>query len=283
MAAPATVFESLSRSNARLEALRDLGQGISLARWTNARDRVRYENTRMHVLSLYLENGYESLRLDRGRIAGAPGAFCLMPQGAQSDWEIGGTFRFLHLYLPDPVLRAFAAETLERDPAGLELPDLTFVAAPGLARRLADLGRAAAPIATQTALAEVLHELLTAPGLGALKPAPARGGLAPATLRRLRDHIEANLDQPLSLGTLAALAGLSEFHFQRAFRARMGRSPQAYVEARRIARAEPLIATGMALAEVAAACGFAHHSHLTRVFRTHRGVTPSAWRAATRL
>lgn len=272
MPAAATVFESLSRSNARLISARDLGCGVGMAQWANARDRVRYENTRMHVLSLYLENGQESLRLDRGRIAGAPGAFCLMPQGAHSDWEIGGDFRFLHLYLPDPVLRAFAAETLGHDPAGIELPELTFVAAPGLARRMADLGRAEAPLAAQTALAEVMHELLTAPGLGALKPALARGGLAPATLRRLRDHIEDNLDQPLSLADLAALAGLSEFHFQRAFRARLGRSPHSYVEARRIARAETLIAAGEPLAEVAAACGFAHHSHLTRVFRrAHAG------------
>lgn len=281
MPAPATVFESLSRSNARLEAARDLGQGVGLAQWSNAHDRVRYENTRMHVLSLYLENGQETRRLDRGRIAGAPGAFCLMPQGAHSDWEIGGDSRFLHLYLPDPVLRAFAAETLERDPAGIELPELTFVAAPGLARRLADLARTTdAPIAARAALGEVLHELLTAPGVGALRPTTVRGGLSPAVIRRLRTHIEGNLDQTLTLADLAALAGLSEFHFQRAFRTRLGLSPHAYVEARRIARAEALIAAGEPLAEVAVACGFSHHSHLTRIFRAHRGVNPSVWRAA---
>ncbi len=281
MAATATVFESLSRSNARLEAARDLGAGAALAVWSNARDRVRYENTRMHVLSLYLENGQECRRLDRGRITGAPGAVCIMPQGAQSDWEIGGAFRFLHLYLPDAQLRHFAAETLGHAPARIDLPELTFATAPGLATHLRALAAVQArPLAARAALLDLMHHLLTAPGLGNLRAEPLRGGLAPAVRRRICAFIEDTLDSALPLADLATQAGLSEFHFQRMFTATLGLSPQRYVETRRIARAEALIADGTPLAEVAAACGFAHHSHLTRTFRAHRGVTPSVWRAA---
>jgi len=39
----------------------------------------------------------------------------------------------------------------------------------------------------------------------------------PARLRRVTDYIEANLDRPVSLVTLANVAGLSVFHFARVF------------------------------------------------------------------
>ena len=133
---------------------------------------------------------------------------------------------------------------------------------------------------SRAALLDLMHHLLTAPGLGNLRAEPLRGGLAPAVRRRICAFIEDTLDSALPLADLAAQAGLSEFHFQRMFTATLGLSPQRYVETRRIARAEALIADGTPLAEVAAACGFAHHSHLTRTFRAHRGVTPSVWRAA---
>jgi AraC family transcriptional regulator len=36
----------------------------------------------------------------------------------------------------------------------------------------------------------------------------------------------------------------------------------------------------LSLSDVAAACGFADHSHLTRVFTRQVGVSPSTWRRA---
>lgn len=277
---PPSVFTRLSQSNARLIACRDLGEGVALARWQNSRDRVRYENTRHHVLSLYTHDGTQSRRTDRQSGAGFPGAITLMPQGASSDWQIDGTFAFLHLYIPDAILRAFAAETLDAAPAAVDLPEITFAQDPALLGALPALAEATAPLTARAALNEVLHRLLAAPGWQGLRPARASGGLPPATLRRLRDHVDAHLDQPLRLADLAAVAGLSEFHFHRAFRATTGLTPQAFLDRARIARAEALITAATPLAEVAAACGFAHHSHLTRTFRKARGVTPSAWRAA---
>lgn len=275
----ASVFQRLSRSNARLLAARDLGAGFGLAAWENAQDRVRYEETRHHVLSLYTEDGTKSRRVDRQAAAGHPGALSLMPQGASSEWQIDGRFRFVHLYIPDAELRAFAAETLDRPPAAVALPEVTFADDPVLAGLLGQLARAEGVLASRGIQVELLHHLLTAPGWGQAASAPRRGGLAPATLRRLRARIEEELDQPLRLADLAATAGLSEFHFQRAFRASTGLSPRAWVERRRMVRAEALIAEGQPLAEVAAACGFAHHAHLTRAFRKAHGVAPSVWRA----
>ncbi|WP_461320548.1 helix-turn-helix domain-containing protein [Bradyrhizobium diazoefficiens] len=46
----------------------------------------------------------------------------------------------------------------------------------------------------------------------------------------------------------------------------------------RIDKAKSLILDGVALADVAAATGFASQSHLTRVFHDITGATPAEWR-----
>jgi AraC-like DNA-binding protein len=57
---------------------------------------------------------------------------------------------------------------------------------------------------------------------------PATGGRAPATARRtdltrVREHIDRHFVRALTIDELSALAGLSPFHFIRAFRAETGR------------------------------------------------------------
>ena len=44
-------------------------------------------------------------------------------------------------------------------------------------------------------------------------------------LRRARDHADRHYREPLDLDALAAVAGLSQFHFQRAFKATYDVSP----------------------------------------------------------
>jgi AraC family transcriptional regulator len=103
--------------------------------------------------------------------------------------------------------------------------------------------------------------------------------LSSAQLNRVVHHVEDNLAAPLALADLAALAHVSPFHFARLFRASTGRSPHAYVVERRVARAQELLTrTGLPIVEVAAACGFADQSHLTRQVVRHLGRTPSALR-----
>ena len=95
--------------------------------------------------------------------------------------------------------------------------------------------------------------------------------------------MEVNLDRPLHTADLAARAGLSAYHFARAFRRSMGMTPRAYVESRRIARARTLIeTTDQSLAEIAAQTGFSSQSRLTTAFRRVAGITPAAYRRARR-
>jgi AraC family transcriptional regulator len=280
------VFDQLARTHARLEARLEAGRGRGAAIWTHDVDRVSYEDTALHTVSLYLDHGEESRRLDRGAIRGHAGALCLMPQGSRSDWAIGGRFRFVHLYLDDARLRHFAAETLGRDPARVALPDLTYYEEPGLAAAMRGLARVCAAgdaFAAEAVIAEICHRLLTTPIHGGLADRPVRGGLSPAVSRRVIAMMAERLDRPPSLDELAAEAGLSPFHFQRMFRASHGLPPHAHLEAMRIDEAKRLMRAGDGLAEVASACGWCHQSAFTRSFRAATGLTPGAWRRAAGL
>jgi AraC-like DNA-binding protein len=98
-----------------------------------------------------------------------------------------------------------------------------------------------------------------------------------AALRRVLDRIEAELDQNLSVETLAAEAGLSVFHFVRTFAATFHVTPHQYVQARRAARAKTLLANRATPAQAAAATGLTDQSHLNRWFKRAYGVTPAQY------
>jgi AraC-like DNA-binding protein len=110
-------------------------------------------------------------------------------------------------------------------------------------------------------------------------PAP-RGGYEHAAVRRARRHLCQHWDQPVSLATLASVAGLTRFELVRRFRQQTGLPPHAFQNNLRIARARAMLSTGEPIARVAAACGFADQPHLTRTFKRAVGVTPGRFAAA---
>jgi AraC family transcriptional regulator len=109
----------------------------------------------------------------------------------------------------------------------------------------------------------------------------ARSGLAPWQVRRVLAHIDANLATSVKNKDLAAIAGLSLFHFNFAFRNSVGDSPHEYIIRRRMERAQGLmLSSELSLSEIAAECGLADQSHFTRLFHRFAGDSPGAWRRA---
>jgi AraC-like DNA-binding protein len=95
-------------------------------------------------------------------------------------------------------------------------------------------------------------------------------------LRRARDHADRHYAEPLDLEALAAVAGMSKYHFQRLFTATYGLSPAACVSQRRIERAQDLLrATNLTVTEVCHAVGFSSLGSFSSRFREPVGCSPS--------
>lgn len=95
-------------------------------------------------------------------------------------------------------------------------------------------------------------------------------------LRRARDHADRHYTEPIGLEELAAVAGLSKYHFLRLFRAAYGRTPAAYLSERRVERAQDLLrATNLTVTEVCHAVGFSSLGSFSSRFRAVVGESPS--------
>ena len=98
-----------------------------------------------------------------------------------------------------------------------------------------------------------------------------------AAAERARQLLEETTDPAISSVELEEATGLDRYALARAFRAAFGSSPHRYLVARRLARAQRLLATGAGLADAAAGAGFADQSHFTRHFKAHLGLTPGRY------
>ena len=146
------------------------------------------------------------------------------------------------------LVRALAAE--------LDNPPGSGLAAEGLGRAMA---------------VRLLRQFLRLPAARSSDAAPPAAVLRAVALMRRR------LAEPLSLGEIAAAAGLSPFHFSRQFKAATGHPPHEYLVRLRVDRAQELLRRHggrWTTAAIAQECGFSDQSHLSRHFKRVLGVTP---------
>lgn len=131
------------------------------------------------------------------------------------------------------------------------------------------------------AAAQVLaaHLIRLCRGRSSTRESPARLRLSEARLRAVAEYVDANLDQPIRLVDMAAQAGLSQYHFCRAFRAATGLPPHRFVLARRIEVArERLRNRALSIQEVAFSVGFADAGQFAKRFRKATGLSPREFR-----
>jgi AraC-like DNA-binding protein len=98
-------------------------------------------------------------------------------------------------------------------------------------------------------------------------------------LRRARDHLDRHYRRDLDLDQLAAVAGVSKYHFVRCFEATYGETPMRYLTRRRIERAQDLLrVANLTVTEVCMAVGFASLGSFSSRFTALVGESPAAYR-----
>lgn len=93
------------------------------------------------------------------------------------------------------------------------------------------------------------------------------------------DFIEAHLDADIELAEVARQAGISQWHFQRIFKALTNETLKTYIRSRRLANAlDKLAHTKERVIDIALASGFETQESFTRAFKLAFGVTPADYR-----
>ncbi|MGK5530198.1 AraC family transcriptional regulator [Streptomyces sp. URMC 129] len=178
---------------------------------------------------------------------------------------------------PEPgLVDAIAAETFAvRGAAGFRVPVLHDPEAVRMVARVVRAADEGDTLAAGTLLRLAVVRLLRRAG-GALPERSIRGAGA-RVAERAREVLEDRMTAPPTLERLAADLGVGPFALLRAFRARYGLPPHAWLTDARMRRARDLLDAGVRPADAAVAVGFTDQPHLHRHFVRAVGVAPGAY------
>ena len=228
------------------------------------------------------QQGVQRFRCNRASHTSVPGRSILIEPAAVHDGhapEAGG-FTYVMLYLP----QRWVADYLERsDQAPMERVLPAFRATLSEDAQLGDsIQRAFHSIHEgegRLARDQCLERMMAL--LARQTQGPARNSLDPRMMA-VRDYLHEHMAADLGLDELARFAGADRFRLTRQFSRAFGLSPHAYLVRLRLRAARRLLATGAAVAEVAAAVGFSDQSHLGRWFQRAYRLSPAGYQRSAR-
>lgn len=180
-------------------------------------------------------------------------------------------FAMAHL---DPMWLQQAAAEMSRKPAS-EPFFPAVITAPELNRLFLSLqvDKPTSKLEQETALWEFLAYLIAQYVSNQSAVTPVKPGHQ--AVEQARDYLHAHYADDVSLEDVAAIAGLSRFHFCRVFKKTVGITPGAYQTQLRIDQSRKLLAQGFSIATVVEMTGFYDHSHFGWHFKRQVGTTPS--------
>jgi transcriptional regulator GlxA family with amidase domain len=100
-------------------------------------------------------------------------------------------------------------------------------------------------------------------------------------VRRVQDHIVANIGERHTLGSLAGMVGMSPRSLARHFVQETGTTPHEFLDSARIDAARRLLeASPLPLKAIAADCGFGTPDRMRIIFQDRLGITAAQYRAS---
>jgi AraC family transcriptional regulator len=215
-----------------------------------------------------------------------PGTINLTAPGIDGIWETSAPSRAAVVVIPPEFLSRVIEEHWGPDSKRVEIINQFLVRDAVIEAVTLDLAREAANnspsgrLYTESGCEFLAHHLVH--HYSTLSRAPPRsvGGLSSRSLRLVLEYVEDALGQQIKLRELAALAGTSARHFERAFRQSTGCPPHAYVLERRLEVARHLLIDQpeLAIEQIAHRLGFSSGSHFSSAFRQRVGCSPTEFR-----
>ena len=95
------------------------------------------------------------------------------------------------------------------------------------------------------------------------------------TIEGVLNYIHSNLENDLSIDTIASKFFISKYYLMRKFKNQIGSSIHNYVVQKRLILARSLISDGLSMSSVCSRCGFNDYSSFVRAFKKVYGVSPS--------
>jgi AraC family transcriptional regulator len=286
---PADVEMARVLKTAPMHIASDRSSG-AIAHWKHGALHDVVEPMADHVIMTY-PSGVQRLERRTGKSVAIgtarAGVVTIIPAGSSARWDIPGPVNVVQLYLPHATLQRIANEADASTPGDLlertGHPDLITSR---LLLSAADAleGSAALDALFRQQLTDLLATRLLAAHSGiAATSQPTLGGLSPKILRRAIERLRSDSDADVSLAALASDAGLSRFHFCRAFKESTGLSPHAWLRQHRLEQAMNMLRdTDASIVTVSAALGYASQTAFAAAFKKLIGQTPSDWRRRVR-
>ena len=98
----------------------------------------------------------------------------------------------------------------------------------------------------------------------------------PAPLQKAIELMRANIETPLKVARIAALAGLQLRRMERMFKSNIETSPARFYRALRLENARDLLLhTNLSTLEIGVLCGFSSSSHFAMTYQKHYGMRPT--------
>ncbi|MEM7600426.1 MAG: AraC family transcriptional regulator [Verrucomicrobiota bacterium] len=237
-----------------------------------------------HLLGLTLKIGKQEWKREKGQFTS------IIPSGEETEgrWDtMGSPVNAFHLLISQENLEDTLRSAGENY-SGLELIPGNYTAKDQESRRLLhsflaerEQGGLCNQLVQEAIFQNLIISILRNFSNRRVKQFPdqsrANERLKRSTIDNVLQYIESNVEEAISLDTLANLAGVSRFQFCRIFKQSTGKTANQVLNEFRAQRAKRLIeqeGEWKSLAAIAVDCGYCDQSHMGRHFRSLFGKTP---------
>jgi AraC family transcriptional regulator len=241
------------------------------------------------VLGLYTAGRHRVRRRQGRRLVEGwsdPGMINISPANFCASWEADGSSRAIVIFLQSSLMSRVILENWGVDPRRIEIVPRFLVRDPVIESVVSQLaieassGSPSGLLYAESACEFLAYHVIERHSTLSMGSGGNLGGLPVHRLRAVKNYIEENLGNRITLYELARLACVSVRHFERGFRQSTGVPPHRYLLERRLCAARDLLVgrPELSIEMIARQLGFSSSSHFCSTFARRVGCSPKTFR-----